>query len=310
MNRYDHPHAKWYATPMLMHLPVALTLGIRTDAPPVLDMWRFLQVAIPTGDKPIINLGDNVVAFPTSPSSSYDLVVSKDGKELRTVKLESNAIQNYSKFSRLRPTGTSIVELDGTGSYTISFQQGSTNLRSYSFQLTPNSGGDAFSPAAGYKISAPWSKFGAILSDPARPTEAAKIGFYCQLQDAGSATPEQLTVTLLKNGTVSAITRPYTLSAKTLQFQESPLYKPNNRDFFTAGDLIKLGTRFEVVVKIGAKVVKRFSGASNGQTLLGVPESNLSYPKIDEILLPKTVEYSGSSDHKAKLLDVYWMINH
>jgi hypothetical protein len=285
---------------------VTLSGGLADESPQTMDLWRFYQT-VPAGELLTYSLGDQVVAFPARADQKYECQISRDGSVLHTTALAASVLTNYQKFTRIRSEGPTDFRLDQAGNYRIAVLADGKTLRQIEFSVASTNSGDPFAPKPILSVTGPWSKVCAFLTDPTKPGEAALVSFYSQLSEASLTNPSLLAVVLSKGGKVVAKTRPYMLSSKGWQLQEIPLYSADNKNFVTEKDLAALGGMFNVDIKIGEKVVKTFSGKADGQKLVGLPQSSLSFNKPEEILLPRTIAYPASSDHRAKLLNVYWL---
>lgn len=247
---------------------------------------------------------DAVVAFP-KPDAAYELVFSKDGQAIQSVKMTSEPFIAYDKFHCLTAQGDSIVRLPGAGSYQYALKANGQVVCAVDFAIDEQKSSDPFRREVVFGLKGPWSRYGVLLSNPARKDEAMTFDFWSFPGESGSSQGCQIVVTLMRGGKVAAQTRPYALSGNTWRAQSIPLWKPDNRFVFTQSDLTLVDGDFEVVVKHAGKTARTFKGRVEGKALKQMPQASTSYTPAKDILLPKTMLFSRPN--KATLVDAYWM---
>lgn len=243
------------------------------------------------------DLGDEVVFLPNAEQNEYVAEVSNANGLVKSVKLEVVSIPAYGKFSILRPIGDSFVDVNVYSAYTYQIKAGNQVLKQINFTVSEAKSSDPFNPSTGVKVDGPWKSTAYLLSDPARPEEALTFDCYSNLDESGSNSRAQFTITVLKGGVAVAQTRPYTLSKQTWSLQSNPLYKPDNKFYFRTADLLALNSDFEIVIKHDGKRVKSFRGSTAGKAFKGLTEA----------VLPKTLIIPSGQIGKAHLVDVFWM---
>ncbi|KAA3616958.1 MAG: hypothetical protein D8M58_04830 [Calditrichaeota bacterium] len=238
----------------------------------------------------------------------FEIATSNGQSKLKTG-IYVNKWQQFPIVDGVRPQGTGIIHLKQTGDFVLRVKVSGKEITRIPFKMSVQSSGDPFNPQSTYTKEGPWNKLGYFSVNPNRPDDAISFNWWTRIGEMPGAKGGKMTVHILKSGKEIAESKAFYISKKSWQSCSKPLRQSGTsyRNFFTLANLTQTDGSYEIILKAGDKVVRKYTANVAGGKLQQHPRSAMDYSPHADYITPKIIDRSSGTASNYQMFDAYWV---